>query len=142
VGLFPVPPGKDAHFDLGVWHPSVLPFHLQNGEGYSMLLQEYELELDGPWKRTRKRRRDKAAYKVQLFRDEVCAIADRLLDPESDEEKQGRTWSIVIKGDLCYVLISLWPSVADAFCPAIAESAKRHGLVYFDPQSDAVVLPR
>jgi hypothetical protein len=134
---FSVPPHKgDEHFDLGIWHPSALPADKQNKEGYHVLEQRVkeedctcEAEDSDP---------TEAEQAVQAFSDEVFALVEAL----PDEEVCSRSWSIVLRCNPLFHLMSLWPTVAIELAPAIAESAKRHGLVCYDPQNDVVTLPQ
>lgn len=134
---FSVPPHKgDEHFDLGVWHPSALPADKQDKEGYHVLQRrveeidcDFELEESQP---------SEVENAVQAFTDEVTALVDAL----TDEDVCSRSWSIVLRCNSLFRLISLWPTVAIELAPAIAESALRHGLVCYDPQSDVVTLPQ
>jgi hypothetical protein len=134
---FSVPPHRgDEHFDLGVWHPSALPGDKRNTEGYQALQRALEendctCEVD-------ESRPGEAEKAVQAFEAEVCALVDAL--PE--EEVCGRSWSIVLRRNPLFILISLWPTVGTELAPAIVESARRHGLVCYDPQSDVVTLPQ
>jgi hypothetical protein len=142
---FSVPPHKgDDHFELGIWHPNALPFDRQNKEGYHELQRRFDEndctseadeaackpEIEG-------RQPSEAESAIESFTDEVTALVDAL----PDQDVSARTWSIVLRYDPLFRLISLWPSVAIELAPAIAESAMRHGLVYYDPQSDVVTLP-
>ena len=116
MGDFRVPPYKgEEHFDLGIWHPSALTADMQNKEAY------YELER-------------------RLEEDDWCEVVT-LVDALPDEETDSRSWSIVLRCNPLYNLISLWPTVAIEIAPAIVDSAKRHGLVCHDPQNDVVTLP-
>jgi len=74
---------------------------------------------------------------VQRFHDEVTILVDAV--PE--EDVCSRSWSIVLRCNPLFNLISLFPAVATELAPAITESAKRHGLVCYDPQSDAIIFP-
>jgi len=127
---FAVPPHKgDEHYDLGIWHPSALPGNKQNKEGYHELqhrVEEDDCACDV-----------EAENAVQAFEDDVCALVDAL----PDEEVCSRSWSILIRRNPLFKLISLWPSVATEMAPAIAQSARRHGLVCYDPQNDVVTFP-
>ena len=133
---FSVPPHKgDEHFDLGIWHPSALPADKQNKEGYQVLQRRVEahdwacdIEESLP---------SEGENAVEAFSDEVTALVDAL--PE--EDACSRSWSIVLRCNPLFRLISLWPTVAIELAPAIAESAKRHCLVCYDPQNDVVTLP-
>jgi hypothetical protein len=132
---FSVPPHKgDAHFDLGAWHPSALPSDKQNREGYQAL--QRAVEKDDCTCEVEERQPSGAETAVQAFEDEVCALVDAL--PE--EEVCSRSWSIVLRRNPLFLLISLWPRVGTELARAIAESAKRHGLVCYDPQNDVVTL--
>jgi hypothetical protein len=132
---FRVPPYiGDEHFDLGVWHPSVLPAGMQNKHGYHELERLLE---DGDWCEVEQKQASEAESAIQAFHDEVVALVDAL----PDEEACSRSWSIVLRCNPLYNLISLWPSVAIEVAPAIVESAKRHGLICYDPQNDVVTLP-
>jgi hypothetical protein len=134
---FSVPPHKDdEHFDLGVWHPSALPAHQQNSEGYNALERRYG-DTDRVYEGD-ERPPSEAEKAVQAFFDEVTTLVDAL--PE--EEVCSRRWSIVLRCNPLFLLISLWPTVATALGPAIAESAKRHGLACYDPQKDVITLPQ
>jgi len=135
VDGFRVPPYQgDEHFDLGVWHPSALPADMQNKEGYHEL--ERRLEADD-WCEAEERQPSEVVKAVQAFHDEVVTLVDAL----PDDEACIRSWSIVLRCNPLYNLISLWPTVAIEMAPAIVESAKRHGLVCYDPQNGVVTLP-
>jgi hypothetical protein len=132
---FSVPPHKgDEHFDLGIWHPSALPADKQNKEGYEILKQRSEEDEDFEVEESLPTESSRA---VRSFHDDVTKLVDAL----RDEERTDRSWSIMSRSDPLFHLISLWPSVAVALAPAILESASRHGLVCYDPQSDVVTLP-
>jgi len=75
---------------------------------------------------------------VQAFHDEVITLVDAL----PDEDVRSRSWSIVLRCNPLFNLISLWPTVATELAPALTESAKRHGLVCYDPQNDVATLPQ
>ena len=134
---FSVPPHKgDDHFDLGIWHPSAVPADKQNKEGYHVLQRQVE---EDDWAcEVEESRPSESENAVEAFSDEVTALVDAL--PE--EDVCSRSWSIVLRCNSLFRLISLWPTVAIELVPAIAESAMRHGLVYYDPQSDVVTLPQ
>lgn len=130
---FSVPPHKgDEPFDLGIWHPSALPADRQNKEGYEILKQRAEEDWDGDDEEYPA----EALSAVKKFRREV----EKLVDALPDDEASDRSWSIVFRLNPLFCLISLWPSVAVELAPAILESASRHGLVCYDPQSDVVTL--
>jgi hypothetical protein len=134
---FSVPPHKgDEHFDLGVWHPSALPAHVQNSEGYDALKRrddDPDCNYEGD-----ERPPSEAEKAVQAFEDDVITLIDAL--PE--EEVCSRPWSIVLRCNPLSRLISLWPTIGIALAPAIAESAKHHGLVCYDPQKDVITFPQ
>jgi hypothetical protein len=131
-----VPPHDgEEHFDLGIWHPSALPADKHNREGYYALARridedEWICEVD-------ESHPSEAMKAVQAFHDEIVILADTL----ADEEASNRPWSIVLRCNPLYHLISLWPTVATGTAPVIVESAKRHGLVCYDPQNNVVTLP-
>ena len=133
---FAVPPHKgDEHFDLGIWHPSALPADKQNREGYDILQlrdrEEKPICEDEESQLTK-------SEQLQAFEDEVCAFVDAL--PE--EGLCSRSWTIVFRWNRLFCLIALWPTVAIELAPGITESANRHGLVCYDPQSDVVSFPQ
>ena len=132
-----MPPHKgDEHFDLGVWHPSALPADKQNKAGYHVIQRRVE---EDDWTcEVEESHPSEAEKAVQAFSDEVSALVDAL----PHENACSRSWSIVLRCNPLFRLISLWPTVAIELVPAIAESAMRHGLVYYDPQSDMVRLPQ
>jgi hypothetical protein len=134
---FSCPPHKgDDHFDLGIWHPSALPAHMQNKDGYHALQRRVE-EVD--WNSELEGSQESDAEKaVQQFSDEVIKLVDGL--PVDDNAT--RQWTIALRCNPLFLLISLWPEVGIELAPVIAELAKRHGLVCYDPQSDVVTLPR
>ena len=133
---FSVPPHKgDEHFDLGIWHPSALPADKQNKDGYQLL--QRRIEEDDWTCEDEESRPSEAENAVQAFSDEVTALVDAL----PDEDVCSRSWSIVLRCNSLFRLISLWPTVAIELAPVIAESAMRHGLVCYDPQSDVVSVP-
>ena len=134
MSLFPVPPGRDAHFDLGVWHPSDLPADKQNRDGYAILQDRFEGQ-DGQETATEAH---EVAAALLAFREEVVSLAKGLLDAMSDEEYGNRSWSILLRG---HHLISLHADFAGQIVPAILKSASRHGLVCYDPQNDLVFRP-
>jgi hypothetical protein len=133
---FRVPPHEgDEHVDLGIWHPSALPVDRQNREGYGLLARRADEE---DWTCEVEESHSSDAVKaVQAFHDEVVALVDAL----PDEEVCSRPWSIVLRCNPLYVLISLWPTVAIKMASPIGDAAKRHGLVCYDPQNDVVTLP-
>ena len=132
---YSVPPHKgDEHFDLGIWHPSALPTDKQNKEGYEIL----KLRAEEDWDGEDKEYPSEPSTAVEKFHEEV----DKLVDALPDEEANERSWSIVLRCDPLYRLISLWPTVAVEVAPAIVEAANRNGLVCYDPQSDVVNLPK
>ncbi|HXA50805.1 MAG TPA: hypothetical protein VNV86_10895, partial [Candidatus Acidoferrum sp.] len=118
-----------------IWHPSALPIDKQNKEGYHALqqqLEEYNLTSE-----YEERDPSEAEAAIHSFSDSVTALIDAL--PE--EELCSRPWSIVLRCHPLFRLISLWPSVGVELAPAIAESAKRHGLICYDPQNEVVTVP-
>src|SRR5579872_2204277 len=128
---FSVPPHKDdEHFDLGIWHPSALPADKQNKEGYHLL--ERRIEEEDCTTEVEASHPGEAEKAVQAFHDEVITLVDAL----PDEDVRSRSWSIVLRCNPLFNLISLWPTVATELAPALTESAKRHGLVCYDPQND------
>lgn len=134
---FSVPPRQgDKHFDLGVWHPSALPADLQNREGY--LLLERRDEQEDCTCETENSDPSEAENAVQAFSDELIALVETL----PNEEASNRPWSIALRCNPLCRIISLWPTVATELATAITESAARHGLVCYDPQSDVVALPQ
>ena len=138
---FSVPPHKgDEHFDLGIWHPSALPADKQNKEGYHVL--ERRIEEEDCAIEVEESNPSEAEKAVQAFHDEVTTLVDGLLDALPDEEVFSRSWSIVLRCNPLFNLISLWPTVATELAPVITESAKRHGLVCYDPQNDIASLPQ
>ena len=134
---FSVPPHKDdEHFDLGIWHPSALPADKQNKEGYHLL--ERRIEEEDCTTEVEASHPGEAEKAVQAFHDEVITLVDAL----PDEDVRSRSWSIVLRCNPLFNLISLWPTVATELAPALTESAKRHGLVCYDPQNDVATLPQ
>jgi hypothetical protein len=132
---FSVPPHKgDEHFDLGVWHPSALPSDKQNSEGYRLLRQRVEedwiCELE-------EAHSDECVKAVQAFHNDI----DRLVDAIPEEESDNRPWSIVLRCNPLFCLISLWPAIAADLSPAILKSAKQRGLVCYDPQNNVLSIP-
>jgi len=132
---FSKPPHKgDEHFDLGIWHPSALPSDKQNGEGYGILQQRVEKELNAG---IEDEYPDEAVRAVKAFHDAMVSLVDAL--PE--DEICSRPWTIVIQLHPVFNLISLWPTVAVQLVPSLRLLAQEHGLCYYDPQSGTIQCP-
>jgi hypothetical protein len=132
----PPPHPGDGHFDLGIWHPSALPADKWNKAGYLALEQLSELDNESWICEDEHAVPGEPERAVQAFENDVCAVVDTL----PDEQLCSRPWTIVIRRDPTFSLISLWPTAAPQLAPAIVEVAKRHGLVCYDPQNDVVAV--
>jgi hypothetical protein len=82
--------------------------------------------------------REQAINAVQAFRDEVEDVFARLRQsselPDEDCDVSGIECPL-------HQHIYISQSAAVKVAPAIAQSAQRHGLVYYDPQSDTLIPP-
>jgi hypothetical protein len=114
-------------FDLGIWHPLALPADKQNRAGYQML---HDVAYAYPSSVSRSGR-EEAINAVQAFVDEAKDLV-AALEEDSD--------FFSITGPL-HLRICLSPNAGARTASAIAQSAQRHGLACYDPQSDTLTLP-
>ncbi len=80
---------------------------------------------------------------VQAFYDELTALHPEIDDIREDqlEDKELCPWSVALdKSDGHIIMCCVW-SKADYVGELVARLAAKHGLAFYDPQSEKVVYP-
>jgi hypothetical protein len=115
-------------YELGIWHPLALPADKQNRAGY-------ESCRGAPWiypSWASRRQRQQAIDAVRAFREEAKDLIAGM--PEAGSDFQG-------VGGALHIQLYLSPAIGSRIAAAIAETAQRHGLAFYDPQSNLLTLP-
>ncbi|HYL74550.1 MAG TPA: hypothetical protein VEU96_10115 [Bryobacteraceae bacterium] len=115
-------------FELGIWHPLALPADKQDRAGYKTL-QGPSRSYQSTVSRSERRQ---AINAVRAFVDEAADFIAALPEGESD---------LTSASGPLHIIIRLNPDAGIRIVSAIAESAHRHGLVFYDPQADILAVP-
>jgi len=115
-------------FELGIWHPLALPPDKQNRAGYGTLQgpsRSYQPDVS-------RKQRGQAIYAVKAFAGEAEDFIASMPEGESDFTSTS--------GPL-HIILYLNPDAGTRIGSAISQSAQRHGLVFYDPQADLLLVP-
>jgi hypothetical protein len=115
-------------FEVGIWHPLALPPDKQNRAGYKTLQgpsRSYQSNVS-------RSQRGQAINAVKAFVGEAEDFIASMPEGESDFTSTS--------GPL-HIILHLNPDAGTRIGSAIAQSAQRHGLVFYDPQADLLLVP-
>jgi hypothetical protein len=117
-------------FDLGVWYPDRPLSNEEAGKRYARLCDDDTSEVvEHP--------------AVQAFYDELVAKHPEIDDIPEDriDDSDYCPWSVAMDRSPGHVIMCCVWSKADYVGALVADLAAKHGLVLYDPQSNAAVFP-